>query len=52
MNKTRSGHLLELKNKGEVQLGNPRSQSRGTQREYSSKPLKHCIVERIVVFKR
>ena len=25
---------------------------RGTQREYSSKPLKHCIVERILVFKR
>ena len=25
---------------------------RGTQREYSSKPLKHSIVERIVVFKR
>ena len=26
--------------------------SRGTQREYSSKPLKHSIVERILVFKR
>ena len=25
---------------------------RGTQREYSSKPLKHTIVERILVFKR
>ena len=25
---------------------------RGTQREYSSKPLKHCIVKRILVFKR
>ena len=25
---------------------------RGTQREYSSKPLKHSIVERILVFKR
>ena len=25
---------------------------RGTQREYSSKPLKHSIVERISVFKR
>ena len=24
---------------------------RGTQREYSSKPLKHSIVERILVFK-
>ena len=26
--------------------------SRGTQREYSSKLLKHSIVERILVFKR
>ena len=26
--------------------------SRGTQREYSSKPLKHSIVKRILVFKR
>ena len=26
--------------------------NRGTQREYSSKPLKHGIVERILVFKR
>ena len=25
---------------------------RGTQREYSSKPLKHSIVKRILVFKR
>ena len=25
---------------------------RGTQREYSSKPLKHGIVERLLVFKR
>ena len=25
---------------------------RGTQREYSSKPLKHSIVERILEFKR
>ena len=25
---------------------------RGTQREYSSKPIKHSIVERILVFKR
>ena len=25
---------------------------RGTQREYSSKPLKHSIIERILVFKR
>ena len=25
---------------------------RGTQREYSSKPLKHSIVEGILVFKR
>ena len=25
---------------------------RGTRREYSSKPLKHSIVERILVFKR
>ena len=25
---------------------------RGNQREYSSKPLKHGIVERILVFKR
>ena len=25
---------------------------RGTQQEYSSKPLKHCIVKRILVFKR
>ena len=28
-----------------------RTQSRGTQRGYSSKPLKHSIVERILVFK-
>ena len=27
-------------------------QDRGTQREYSSKPLKHSIVKRILVFKR
>ena len=27
-------------------------ENRGTQREYSSKPLKHSIVERILVFKR
>ena len=27
-------------------------QNRGTQREYSSKPLKQSIVERILVFKR
>ena len=26
--------------------------TRGTQREYSSKPLKHSIVQRILVFKR
>ena len=26
--------------------------TRGTQREYSSKPLKHRIVKRILVFKR
>ena len=26
--------------------------NRGTQREYSSKPLKHSIVKRILVFKR
>ena len=25
---------------------------RGTQREYSSKPLKHSIVKRVLVFKR
>ena len=25
---------------------------RGTRREYSSKPLKHSVVERILVFKR
>ena len=30
----------------------PSSDCRGTQREYSSKPLKHNIVERILVFKR
>ena len=29
-----------------------RTQIRGTQREYGSKPLKHSIVERILVFKR
>ena len=28
------------------------TQVRGTQREYSSKPLKHSIVKRILVFKR
>ena len=26
--------------------------NRGTQREYSSKPLKHSIVKRVLVFKR
>ena len=26
--------------------------TRGTQREYSSKPLKHSLVERILVFER
>ena len=30
----------------------PASTFRGTQREYSSKPLKHSIVKRILVFKR
>ena len=30
----------------------PQSTNRGTQREYSSKPLKHSIVKRILVFKR
>ena len=29
-----------------------KTKSRGTQREYSSKPLKHSIVKRILVFKR
>ena len=29
-----------------------RATGRGTQREYSSKPLKHRIVKRILVFKR
>ena len=29
-----------------------RSRTRGTQREYSSKPLKHSIVKRILAFKR
>ena len=29
-----------------------RAKDRGTQREYSSKPLKHSIVKRILVFKR
>ena len=29
-----------------------RASRRGTQREYSSKPLKHRIVKRILVFKR
>ena len=29
-----------------------RASCRGTQREYSSKPLKHRIVKRILVFKR
>ena len=28
------------------------AECRGTQREYSSKPLKHSIVERLLVFKR
>ena len=30
----------------------PSHGARGTQREYSSKPLKHSIVKRILVFKR
>ena len=30
----------------------PRTLFRGTQREYSSKPPKHSIVKRILVFKR
>ena len=37
--------------KGSFDLLN-NSYYRGTQREYSSKPLKHSIVERILVFKR
>ena len=28
------------------------AECRGTQREYSSKPLKHSIAERLLVFKR
>ena len=31
---------------------NSNTYGRGTQREYSSKPLKHSIVKRILVFKR
>ena len=30
----------------------PLEEVRGTQQEYSSKPLRHSIVERILVFKR
>ena len=33
-------------------LSDPFSFFRGTQREYSSKPLKHRIVKRILLFKR
>ena len=33
-------------------VSDKKTETRGTQREYSSKPLKHSIVERILVLKR
>jgi len=36
----------------ECEFDNDMHYLRGTQREYSSKPLKRSIVERILVFKR
>ena len=44
-------HGLRSNRSCETQLINT-MEHRGTQREYSSKPLKHSIVERILVFKR
>ena len=47
-------HVLVFKvgRKTYVLLSRFRCYFRGTQREYSSKPLKHSIVKRILVFKR
>ena len=44
--------LFLHKNKKRGDLVNLGNGIRGTQREYSSKPLKHSIVKRILVFKR
>ena len=42
----------ELKLYGNFQYKTIKAHHRGTQRQYSSKPLKHTIVKRILVFKR
>ena len=44
--------LIQILVKKKLFHGSARSLHRGTQREYSSKPLQHSIVKRIVVFKR
>ena len=43
---------IQCKNKSGRSLAYKYSRLRGTQREYSSKPHKHSIVERTLVFKR
>ena len=45
-------YLVTLARLKKVLLSSPRQEARGTEREYSSKPLKHSIVKRILVFKR
>ena len=45
-------HLGENRRWVPLSEDSKQSQIRGTQREYSSKPLKHSIVKRILVFKR
>ena len=56
MEATNSTGLKETRHKAKITKVKPhqliRTLSRGTQRGYSSKPLKHSIVERILVFKR
>ena len=53
---TLKNHKPNCDNKPTCRLINPTKSEigkiRGTQREYSSKPLKHSIVKRILVFKR
>ena len=49
---TLMGIRLPVGNPDNFFLLQTRIELRGTQREYSSKPLKHSIVKRILVFKR
>ena len=50
--KEKSDYSLYPKEHSTVEKGRCKTKGRGTQRECSSKPLKHSIVKRILVFKR